>query len=265
MAPTIHSSLALSLVLNLHMYIISVPRLKASPPFQVLLFFHGLSRFKLPCSGWRRTVVINCILAGVLAVIMVALALSAARISGSFHGNSVFWSGPCDTASTVNLILHLVLNIASTAILASSKFFMQVVSSPSRREVDVAHERKRWIDIRVLSLRNLRYVSGFKATVWTLFMLTSVPIHLVFNSIIFEIEYAGKYGIRHWLRNRSLAADPTTCLGRAFSSKTRTTALCRINRAPRLVRSAPQPQMAPNGSSWTWEPAGLISGTVAGR
>ncbi len=39
-------------------------------------------------------------------------------------------------------------------------------------------------------MRNLVFLSPFKAAIWSMFVLTSVPIHLVFNSAIFEISNA---------------------------------------------------------------------------
>ncbi|KAI2463064.1 hypothetical protein F4781DRAFT_417856 [Annulohypoxylon bovei var. microspora] len=157
------------------------------PPFQGVV--SKIQMPHLPRSGWRKTAVINTILAGVLAVVLIAFSIAAARISGSF-GNAVFWSGSCNTASTVNLALHFLLNAVSTAILASSNFFMQVLSSPSRPEVNAAHAKKTWTDIGISSVRNLQFLSAFKIVFWIMFVLTSVPIHLVFNSSIFEIGYA---------------------------------------------------------------------------
>lgn len=124
-------------------------------------------------------------------MVLVCALIATANIGGSVSEYVVFWSGSCSKANTMNLALHLLLNIASTGILASSNFFMQVLASPSRQEVDAAHAKRKWVDIGIPSLRNLRFLSSFKVACWVMFVLTSVPIHTVFNSAIFEISDTG--------------------------------------------------------------------------
>ena len=68
---------------------------------------------------------------------------------------------------------------------------MQVLNSPTRPEVDTAHAAKRYLEIGVLSIPNIIYLSWFKRISWATFVLSSVPIHLLFNSTIFETDYQG--------------------------------------------------------------------------
>lgn len=68
---------------------------------------------------------------------------------------------------------------------------MQVLNAPSRAELDSAHERGSWLDIGVPSPRNVFGVSFFKTTMWLLFFLSSIPIHLLFNSAIFSTDDRG--------------------------------------------------------------------------
>jgi hypothetical protein len=65
---------------------------------------------------------------------------------------------------------------------------MQVLNAPTRKEIDEAHFRCSWFGIGVPSVRNAFRVSRFKTWAWMLLMLTSVPIHLLFNSTIFEVD-----------------------------------------------------------------------------
>ncbi|EQB56389.1 hypothetical protein CGLO_03604 [Colletotrichum gloeosporioides Cg-14] len=85
-------------------------------------------------------------------------------------------------------MLHLLLNILSTIILASSSFFMQVLNSPSRNEVDETHAARNWLDIGIPSWRNAFRLSRFKLWSWIILFLSSVPIHVFFNSSIFQID-----------------------------------------------------------------------------
>ncbi|KAH0422667.1 hypothetical protein CcaCcLH18_12692 [Colletotrichum camelliae] len=85
-------------------------------------------------------------------------------------------------------MLHLLLNILSTIILASSSFFMQVLNSPSRKEVDETHAKGNGLDIGIPSWRNAFRLSRFKLWCWVILFLSSVPIHVFFNSSIFQID-----------------------------------------------------------------------------
>lgn len=151
----------------------------------------NLSRLiQLPSYGWRKTAVINTCTVGFFTIINFSILIWSITKSGLF-GNNVFRKGECDKISFLNTFLHLLLNIAGSLIIASSNFFMQVLNSPTRAEVDRAHARKRWLEIGVPSLRNIQNVSLFKTLAWALFSLSSVPIHLLFNSSVFTVNYSG--------------------------------------------------------------------------
>lgn len=95
----------------------------------------------LASEGWRRTGTINVIiilscgltlLGCLLANIFVYPTQSLSQGRNIFHGN-------CTRAAQLDTLLHLIINIFSTGVLASSNFFMQVVSAPSRQEINRAH------------------------------------------------------------------------------------------------------------------------------
>ncbi|ROV91529.1 hypothetical protein VMCG_09466 [Cytospora schulzeri] len=68
---------------------------------------------------------------------------------------------------------------------------MQVLNAPTRDEVDRAHAKGRWLEIGIPSIKNAFHVSGFKTLAWVLFNISSVPIHLLSNSAVFETDYQG--------------------------------------------------------------------------
>ena len=142
--------------------------------------------------GWRRAAVINTtavICFTLLAAIF--LAWSSSRSGGGINSSLAFFDGDCTKSRSVNLWLHLLLNACSTGVMASSNFFMQVVSSPTRREIDKAHRQKIALEIGVPSLSNIFHVAWFKGVCWLLFFASSFPLHLFFNSLIFSTEYEG--------------------------------------------------------------------------
>lgn len=61
----------------------------------------------------------------------------------------------------------------------------------TRAEVDHAHTRKIWLKIEVPLLQNVLNVSPYKSLTWALFGLSSVLIHLLFNSSVFTVDYSG--------------------------------------------------------------------------
>jgi len=101
---------------------------------------------------------------------------------------SVIYSGSCSTVSRSNLGIHLAINAVASGILASSNFFMQVLVAPTRRHVDEAHARGRWLEIGVQSLRNVPSLPRSRLVLWVLFALSSVPLHLVFNGCVIQTK-----------------------------------------------------------------------------
>lgn len=142
--------------------------------------------------GWRRAAVINTIAITTFTLLAAILLIwSTSQSGGGINTNLIFFDGGCAKSRAMNLWLHLLLNVFSTGVMASSNFFMQVLSSPTRREVDKAHRRNVALEIGVPSLRNIFYVAWFKGACWLLFFASSLPIHLFFNSAIFATEYQG--------------------------------------------------------------------------
>ncbi|KAF4960345.1 hypothetical protein FGADI_992 [Fusarium gaditjirri] len=152
-------------------------------------------------SGWKLTAVYLTILVSTLTTLLfVTLFVSLfalksdneedtvtnGRDAGDALGQSVLYKGSCDTTAKANLWIHLLINIVSTGILASSNFFMQGLVAPTRAEVDAAHRSGHWLEIGVQSLKNFRFLGWRKILFWSLFSMSSVPLHLVFNGCVLE-------------------------------------------------------------------------------
>jgi hypothetical protein len=89
------------------------------------------------------------------------------------------YEGSCSTSHSINTGLHLLVNILSTLLVTGSNYCMQIMSAPTRREVDLAHSRQTWVDIGILSLRNLGRISKWKVFLWLLLSISSVSLHLL--------------------------------------------------------------------------------------
>lgn len=141
--------------------------------------------------GWRTAALVNTILMVIVSALMITLSAVALAQAGGFNKPLVLFTGACGVngASTLNVTLHIIINIVSTAILASSNMFMQVLNAPSREEVDKSHMRGSWLEIGVLSWRNIFRLSSFKTVAWLGFFISSIPVHLLFNSSVFQASY----------------------------------------------------------------------------
>ncbi|KAH6875225.1 hypothetical protein BKA58DRAFT_379442 [Alternaria rosae] len=158
-------------------------------------------------TGWRRLAILNIGAMTLLTLLLCGFTVASILKTdltqiGRYHINGeynfergaavrngfLFHSSPCrePTAGNINTVLHLLVNAVSSAILASSSFFSQVLSSPTRAEVDVSHARGRSVDVGVLSWRNALRLSPFKTVAWVALLVTSLPLHLLFNSAILQ-------------------------------------------------------------------------------
>ncbi|KAE9373243.1 hypothetical protein N431DRAFT_226530 [Stipitochalara longipes BDJ] len=70
---------------------------------------------------------------------------------------------------------------------------MALVNSPSRDEINTAHQRHKWLSIGLLSPRNFFGVSKEKAILCIILALSSLPFHLLYNSVIFASLSANDY------------------------------------------------------------------------
>lgn len=148
---------------------------------------------KLPEYGWRRTGAINILLIFTCTLILLVCLLINVSLqpSRSIKQARIIFQGDCNVASRIDIVLHLLLNIFSTCILASSNFFMQILSAPSRRELDAAHRLLLSLEIGVPTIKNIFFLSRLKTVFWMGLLLSSMPIHLLLNSAVFETIYEG--------------------------------------------------------------------------
>ena len=113
------------------------------------------------------------------------------------HANGVgtLFQGSCSIVREVNVYVHLVVNILSTLLLCSSNYCQQILAAPNREELGRAHARRNWLHIGVPNLRNLWHVGRDRSVLWILLFLSSVPLHLLFNSVVFTNLQANEYAV----------------------------------------------------------------------
>src|SRR5262245_57077854 len=94
-------------------------------------------------------------------------------------GRQVLYEGDCSAVAKLSTITHVIINTLSTVILSSSNYCMQCLSAPTRQEVDRAHDNGWWLDIGVLSPRNLGGIEKRRLILWCILGMSSMPIHLL--------------------------------------------------------------------------------------
>lgn len=132
---------------------------------------------------WRRSIAIWLAAATVVFVINLVF-LVYVYVHGTTDDlllvfSRTLYEGSCSTSHSINIGLHVLINILSTLLVTGSSYCMQVLSAPTRREVDLAHSKQKWLDIGVLSFRNLGRISKWRVTLWVLLSISSATLHLL--------------------------------------------------------------------------------------
>ncbi|KAI1381015.1 hypothetical protein F4677DRAFT_208613 [Hypoxylon crocopeplum] len=146
-------------------------------------------------TGWRGGVIFNSLVSFlilVVGIICLILVIAKARL---LSGESAIYSGDCTTANHINVGIHIVIDVFGVALLSGANYVFQVLSSPTRREVATAHGNKRWLDIGIPSIRNFSHISGFRATVVVIILLSAVATQVIYNAVIFTTQNAFNYDV----------------------------------------------------------------------
>ncbi|KAK8094977.1 hypothetical protein PG997_001662 [Apiospora hydei] len=146
----------------------------------------------LRSTGWRRTGVWFVLAASVAGIVLLCcFVVGIAWPESSLQRGTVIFRGSCDYSRRLNVGLHLLINLVASIVLASSNYFMQILNAPSRHEIERAHRTLSSMEIGIPSLKNLSFLSNFKRCFWAMLLISSLPIHVFFNSSIYETAFAG--------------------------------------------------------------------------
>jgi hypothetical protein len=127
-------------------------------------------------NGWRAGVLHFALWASLVFLINLA-----ATIWGVQSQSDVFVEGDCTTVKRLDSGLHVLINILSTTLLGGSNYCMQILSAPTRKDIDRSHAHSKPVslDIGIPSIRNLTRVSRRRALLWCLLGISSLPLHLL--------------------------------------------------------------------------------------
>jgi hypothetical protein len=140
-----------------------------------------LSKPKSKSKTWRNGALACAAASSVVFILNLAVTIYLVTSKGRAEtdGRHTLYTGDCKYVSRLNTALHLIINALSTILLGASNYCMQCLSAPTRMDIDKAHGQKRWLDVGILSFRNLRRISKRKALLWWLLGVSSFPLHLL--------------------------------------------------------------------------------------
>ena len=125
-------------------------------------------------TGWRGGVTINIVLALLTlltAIVCIIVAVVTKKIDG---GPQSIMEGSCSRVTAVDMGFHAAANLVSVFFIASANYVAQVLVSPTRTEVSMAHGKGSWLDIGMPSLRNLTGISKGKAVLSMLVVIIAI-------------------------------------------------------------------------------------------
>ncbi|KAL4892713.1 hypothetical protein BDV59DRAFT_202460 [Aspergillus ambiguus] len=138
--------------------------------------------------GWRFGALISCIVVGTVLVGNIAITIYLSATYGSNADDDdivVLMEGGCRKVKNVDSKTHYAINLVATILVCASNYNMQCLTAPTRREVSKAHREDGWMDVGVHSLRNLFHIGRTKTLLWMLLLMSSLPLHLLWNSAVY--------------------------------------------------------------------------------
>ena len=144
--------------------------------------------------AWHTWILICAAGAGATFCFNLALTIWASTF-GLRNGTATIKVGKCSDIKTWDLWFHLGINVLSSTLLAASNYTMQCLSAPVREEIDTGHRERIAFDIGIPSLKNLRRLSSRKLILWGLLAVSSIPLHLVYNSVVFSTISTHSYEV----------------------------------------------------------------------
>ncbi|KAK3689186.1 hypothetical protein B0T22DRAFT_440679 [Podospora appendiculata] len=139
----------------------------------------GNNDWRIWLSRRSRALLLQLGIVGIIFVTNLALTIFAVSQYGSEKGVGLIYQGDCNTVKTLDQWIHLLINLLGTGMLSASNYCMQLQAAPTRANVNDAHNRGKFLDIGVPSLRNLGYTSSWRRFSWFLLAVSSIPIHLM--------------------------------------------------------------------------------------
>ncbi|SMY25545.1 unnamed protein product [Zymoseptoria tritici ST99CH_1A5] len=157
--------------------------------------------------SWQFTVMLGAVTAFVIFAANAGVLVWTRKNFQNVAGVATIFQGDCDVSNNAATIFHLAVNILSPLLLSASNVCAQLLSASTRKNIAKAHVKGRWFDIGVPSVRNLYRIPLWRTLGWTILFASSIPLHLVYNSVIFTTFSARSYQAAYVSSNFSTTTD----------------------------------------------------------
>jgi hypothetical protein len=158
-------------------------------------FVKSINNLRQRLRGWRLGVLLASTMTGFVLLTNCIAAIAIHSMYGTHDGVSTALEGDCDVVNRWSLGLHVVINILGSALLGASNYTMQVLNAPTRLECDKAHAKGHWLDVGITSLHNITRIAWPRRVLWLLLGVSSIPIHLFYNSAAFKTIDSNAYDV----------------------------------------------------------------------
>lgn len=144
------------------------------------------SGWKGMTTGWRSGVLLNLLLILVILITGFVCLVIAGTKMAILVGDMGLFTESCSEAATVTWGLHALINVAVVILLVGANYVFQVLSSPTRSEIAVAHENRNWLEIGVPSARNFRHIGRGRSFLAVVLLAVAVATQImwVFSSLL---------------------------------------------------------------------------------
>jgi hypothetical protein len=145
-------------------------------PFKAANNWKQKSRF----NGWQWGVLTGSIVSALVLVMNCVFVLVGALTGQGYdEGIATIFTGNADDVSRMSTLLHIVINVLSTLLLSASNYAMQVLTAPTRDQCLEAHRQGNFLNVGILSLRNIKSISLRSKLLYFALAISSIPLHLL--------------------------------------------------------------------------------------
>lgn len=137
-------------------------------------------RYPVGPNGWNTGLYAGLTVSTVVLVLnVVILVIGSLTDRGFVNGIGTIGKGQSNHMVRLSTTYHVLIHVCSTALLTSSNYAMQLLCASTRGELDQAHRSGYWLEIGLMSFRNLRYIDRKRTSLWFLLAISSAPLHLL--------------------------------------------------------------------------------------
>lgn len=129
----------------------------------------------------RRSTVLALQLGVAITVVLInfGVAVWAVLQHPPIGGIGTLYVGDCSYTGRLNTLLHVVLNIISTAFLGAGNYCMQLLAAPSATEVSRSHKKDQSLEIGVQSVKNIARGKRIARVLWISLGTVATVLHLL--------------------------------------------------------------------------------------